>query len=171
DALQAVAGETVADGADDRHGAANRRLEAQLASLPRRQPEQRRPVARDDLLVRGDDRLSCEERRADPGGRRVQSADRFDDDVDIAGEDRVDVDGPGDTRLGREAAAFLGRTAVANVRQREAGHLVAAGKPARDGRTDRAESDDRDATVWRGGNDVIGRIEAQRSLISPKPDL
>ena len=73
-----IAGEAVADGAHDRHRAADRRLEAQLPSLAR--GERRAapaPCARDHLLVRGDDRLAGEQRRANPVGGRLDAADRL----------------------------------------------------------------------------------------------
>ena len=47
-------------------------------------------MPRDDLLVGGDDRLAVQQRLTDPLGRRLNAADRFDDDVRVAVEDVVD---------------------------------------------------------------------------------
>ena len=61
----AIARQAVAERAHDRHRAADGRFEPQLPSLPLGQRQQRRPLVRDDLLVRGDDRLAGQERGAD----------------------------------------------------------------------------------------------------------
>ena len=57
DAREPIAGEPFADGADDRHRAADRRFVAKLPALALGQRQERRPFTGDDLLVRGDDRL------------------------------------------------------------------------------------------------------------------
>ena len=67
----AIAGEAVAEHAHDRHGAADRRLETQLAPLPLGQRQQRVALMRDDLFARGDDRLAGQQRRANVVGGRL----------------------------------------------------------------------------------------------------
>ena len=71
----AVAGEPVADRAHDRHRAADRRFEPQLPPLPLGERQQRGPVLRHRLLVRGDDRFAAAQRRADLIDRRLDAAE------------------------------------------------------------------------------------------------
>ena len=63
-----------------------------------RQIAELRAVMRDQLLVRGHDRLARQQRRPHPFVRRMQPADELDDDVDVARQDVVDRLGPGDRR-------------------------------------------------------------------------
>jgi hypothetical protein len=96
DPREPVAGQAL-QRAHDWHGAADRGFEAQLPALARGERPKRRPVARHELFVCGDDRFACKERRAQPLGGRLQTADRLDHDVDIARQDIVDAIGPDDS--------------------------------------------------------------------------
>ncbi len=105
DARHAFAAESVAERAHNRHRAADGRLVPQLPALPLREQEQRRAVVRDDILVRGDDGLPREERGADVVDGRPGPANRFDDDLDVAGEQVVERVGPDDAVRRRIRAA------------------------------------------------------------------
>jgi hypothetical protein len=102
-------------------------------------------VPRDDLLVRGDDRLAGSERRARPLGRRLEAANGFDHDVEIGGEDVADVGGPGDgrhTRLLDQGFTFQRGVAIEDVCELETGGSVGTGQAAGDGGTDGAKPED-----------------------------
>src|SRR6059036_3668927 len=107
---------------------------------------------RDDLLVRGDDRFAGDERRANPLGRRLDAANRLDDDVRVAGEDVADVRRPDDIAAKRGArsgqlVALGGRATVEDVCQLEPVDRVEACETRGDGGSDRAEAKERDATA------------------------
>jgi hypothetical protein len=55
-------------------------------------------MARDELLVGGDNRLSCLESAADPLPRRVETADQLDQDVRIGGQHLIDIRSPAHIR-------------------------------------------------------------------------
>ena len=76
---------------------------------------------RDHLLAGGDHRLAGQQRRADVVDRRFAAGNRFDDDVDVAGEEVVEALGPGEAgeRLGLAGALVAGAT-VGDVREFEA---------------------------------------------------
>ena len=128
------------DGADDRHRPADGCFESQLTSLARRERPERRAVVRNHLLVGGDHRLAGFQRAPNPVGRRVEAADRFDDDVDVALQDFVE------TRWSRRRArrpdwrrlrSARRSTMCVSSRLRDS---VAAGQTPGDGRTDGAEA-------------------------------
>ena len=148
-ARDAIAGEAVADRADDRHRAADRRLEPQLTSLTAGQREQRRAVPRDDLFVRGDDRLAGEERGANPVGRRLDAADRLDHHVDVADEHLIDARRPPDARCRRQGVGFLVGAAIDDMGELEAVRWVRASQTTGDGGTDGATTKDCDTTACR----------------------
>src|SRR5262249_17330488 len=140
----------VADRAHDRHRAADSRLVSELPALARRQRQQRRAGVRNDLLVGGNDRLAGCERLANPARRRLEATNRLDDHVDIPVQDVVVVVGPADGVGLRHSRTLLVRTAVADVRELEVCRTIDGEQAARDGGTDGAETDNRDASVWTG---------------------
>ena len=151
DARDPLAGEAVAQRANDRHRAADRRLEAQLPPLPLGERQQRVTVVRDDLLVRRDHRFAGEQRAADVVDGRLGADDRFDDDVDVAGEQVVEPVGPGQTageRLGLPRA-LLACAPIADVGELEVRRRVGAGETPGDGGPDGAEAENADATARR----------------------
>ena len=152
----AIAGEAVADGAHDWHGAADGRFESQLTTLARGERPERRAVARDDLLVGGDHRFARRQRAPNPVGRRVNAADRLDHEIDVALEDVVDVRRPDDTSAAK-VRTLVFRSAIDDVSQMETANGVGRRQAARHGGPDGAESEDRDfagAGVRGGRNDV-----------------
>ena len=148
DARDAVAGEAVADRADDRDRAADGRLEAKLPPLARGERQQRRAVPRDRLFVRRDDGFAGGERGANPLDRRVDAADRFDDDVGVALEHVGDLGRPGDAGERRMPAFLLG-AAVEHVCEADGRRAIRieGRQPARDGGADGAEAEQRDAAA------------------------
>ena len=137
---------------DDGDRRADRCLEAQLHAGGRRGGEELGAFARDELLVRGHDRLPGPEKLADVAARRLQSAHHLRHDVDrgvVA--DRREV-GRQDAVGGGEAPLLRG---IANERANDAQpvagrafDLVAAlGQHAADRRTDGAVSQEGDAYV------------------------
>ena len=83
DARHRIAGKTLAQGLDDRDGAADRRLEIERDLVLLGQPRELDAVPRQQRLVGGDDRLAGLQRRADRRKRRVAvAADQFDKRID-----------------------------------------------------------------------------------------
>ena len=96
DARDAIAGEPFTNGADNRHRAAHCCFKPELTSLPGGQREQRRPVARDHLLVGGDDGFPRKQGGADPAGGGLDAADGFHHDIRITVQHVVDRRRPED---------------------------------------------------------------------------
>ena len=84
DALDRIAGETLAQRLDDRDAAGDRGLEGERDVLVFRQFRQRQPVLGEQRLVRGDDVLACRERRFHRGARgALIAAHQLDENVDV----------------------------------------------------------------------------------------
>src|SRR5947209_3646847 len=124
---------------------------------------------RDDLLVRGDDRFTGDERRANPFGRRLDAANRLDDDVRVAREDVADVRRPENVAAksgarGGQLVALGGCAAVEDVCQLEPVDRVGAREPRGNGGADGAETKERDATAsgWKKGAGTVAGCEKER---------
>ena len=117
-------------------------------------------MARNELLVCGDDRFACKERGAHPLGGRLDAADRLDDDVDVARQDVVDAIGPDDSARvpGRKPVALLVSAAIENVGEIETMNCV-GNEPPSDGRSDRAQSKQTHPTARSGWKDGGGFVE------------
>ena len=101
-----------------------------------------------DLLARGDHRLAGEKRGADVVDRRLAPRDRFDDDVDVAREQVVEALGPvqAGKRL-RLPGTLVAGAPVGDVGEFERPGEVGAGESPGNGRTDRAKTENADATT------------------------
>ena len=148
DARDAIAGQTFADAPDDRHGAADRCLEAQLAPLTRRDRQQPRSVNRHHLFVRSHDRFACQERGANPVRGRFDAAHGLNDHVGVARQQIVELCRPDRVQAEplRPEGPFQLRAAVADVREDEAVTVV-TGKASGDGGSHGAQAEDGDATI------------------------
>src|SRR5204862_4619680 len=166
DPREAVAGQAVADRADDGHRAADGGLKAELTALSRREREQPPSVARDDLLVRRDDRFPGPQGVAPPVGGRIEPADRFDDDVDVAGEQLVDRCGPPDLRELRMRGAFRVGAAIEDVRELQSAGGVGGRQTAGERGADGAETEEADAAAGRTGAGGLKRFDAHSRFIS-----
>src|SRR5207249_1422384 len=132
--------------------AASGRLESELPSLPLRQRQERWSMMRDDLFVRRDDRLAGEKRRPNPLGRRLDSTDRFDNDVGVACEHVFEARGPDDVAAQRRTArrrlsirqriALGNGAAIEDEGQLETGDGIRTGEAYGDRGTDGAEAED-----------------------------
>ena len=103
DPLDVRARERLAQHADDGHDAGDRRLEAEVHSMLARERPQLLAVAREQLLVGGDDVAPALERAPHVLARVVDAADQLDDEVGAL-EDLVEIAG-----APREHADQLGR--------------------------------------------------------------
>jgi hypothetical protein len=97
-------------------------------------------------------------------------ANRFDDDLDVAGEQVVTRVGPDDAVRGGFglSGALVARAPVADVGELEAGNRIRAGEPPGDRRPDGTETEDADQTAWRAWT-VAGslkRVENQSPFSS-----
>ncbi len=88
---QTVARQPVLDSADDRDASGDRCLEAQMAAGARRLSQQVGAGVRDDLLVRGHDRLAGPQCFPNPLLSRRASSNQFDDDINVVAERVVDA--------------------------------------------------------------------------------
>ena len=141
DALERVAGEALADGADHRDAAGDGGLEPEVDALLAGQAEQLAAFVRNQLLVRGHDRLLRGDGGAMVAAGRIEPADDLDDQVDVRAEQVLEALRPRDRR--RHPVDALARDlAVADVGQRERGRR-GEDQPG-DGLADRAETEERD---------------------------
>ncbi len=83
DAREGIAGKALAQGLDDRNGAADRGLEVERDAVRLGKLGKRQPVPRQQRLVGGDDRLAGFQRGFDRGlGRIALAAHQFDEHID-----------------------------------------------------------------------------------------
>jgi hypothetical protein len=91
EAIDAVAGEPLLDGGDDRNTACHRGAIKQLTTMPPGQLFQRRTLLGNQFFVGRDHRLACRERQPHPVTSRIEPPGQLHDDVGIGGEDLVEV--------------------------------------------------------------------------------
>ena len=92
--LDAVAGEPLLYGRDDRHSAGNRGAVKQLAAMQPGQFFQRDAVFGNQLLVGSDYVLARRQRLPDPFARGLQTTCELDHDVGLGGQNLIEVVGP-----------------------------------------------------------------------------
>src|SRR5262245_14667982 len=103
---------------------------------------------RHDLLAGGDNRFASQQGGANVICSRFTAGHGFDDDVDVAGEEVVEALGPVDAgQRFRLTGTLVAGAPVSDVRESELRDGIGAGEAAGDGRADRAETEDADATT------------------------
>ena len=157
DAVDRIAGETLAQRLDDGNAAGDRRLERQRDVLLLGERREFEAMRGEQRLVRGDDGLAMRQRRFDADPRRtLGAADQLDEKVDV-GRSRQ-RHGVGEKR----AAADLGVALLVGIAHRHGRHDdLAAGargervrlsrQEPRDGSANRADTGDADAQCFRHG--------------------
>ncbi len=118
EAGDAVALKTLESGGDDGDATGDGSVEAELGVVFLGDAGEVRAAIGDELLVGGDDGFAGLEGAGEPGGDGIESADGFDEDVDVGVEDVVYIFGPlggGGDRLLRLGLTLAGDVAVVDV--------------------------------------------------------
>ncbi len=137
DADETVSRQALANGADDRDSAGDRRFEAEMDATLGGEAQQFTAFVRHELFVRRDDRFTRGDGLALPVAGRVEPSHDFDEDLGIRRQDLVDAGRPAHG-VGHPVNALAVHIAIEDVgqRQRSGGSEDQAG----DGPADGAES-------------------------------
>jgi hypothetical protein len=136
--------------AKHRDAAGDGGLEAQLQPARAGELHQFRTVVCDQLLVRGDDGLAGNQRRANPVAGRLPAADDLDHDVDVGCDDVGHRFGPAHRR-GHPVDLLSRNVAIEDVREADA-RDVAAAQDVRNRLPDGSKAEQRDARRLDGGH-------------------
>src|ERR1700690_795801 len=139
---QFVARETFLQAGDHRDTSRNRRAECNVCAVLASEADEFGAVARNELLVGGDDRLSGLQCAAYPIASGIEATDQFDDDVSVGRENALKLFRPEDARLDPIHLLAL-HSAIADLSEAQTGRRV-LGENASDGAADGAEAEDGD---------------------------